>query len=184
MRIYLATAAMIFSACSAPESEVEEKDKMLLANKSPEMTIEVTGPSLTSEQIDAIRLLCDLHYWLDPEAESVVQVDESADVTSYKIFQASEADLPLSLRGVRKQIEATPYADSIERWDFRSAVQLVNTLPLPSNGSIREDFYYKTDIRSKNVVLSYTLEGSEDDARLTSCLKQDDETYPTKSQQS
>ena len=99
---------MIFSACSAPESEVEETDKMPRENKSPEVTIEVTGPSLTSEQIDAIRLLCDLHYRLDPEAESVVQVDESADVTSYKNFQASEADLPLSLWGCEKTNRSDP----------------------------------------------------------------------------
>ncbi len=182
MRIYLATAAMIFSACSAPEYEVDETDTPPWENQNLEVAIEVTGPSLTSEQIDAIRLLCDLHYWLDPEAESVVQVDESADVTSNKSFQASEADLPLSLKGVRKQIEATPYADSIERWDFRSAAQLVNTLPIPSSGSIREDFSYKTDLGSRNVVLSYTLEGSEDNARLTSCLEQGYATYPTESQ--
>ena len=183
MRIYLATAAIIFSACSAPESEVEETDKMPRENKSPEVTIEVTGPSLTSEQIDAIKFLCDLHFWLDPEAESSSEIEISPDVTSDKSFRASEADLPLSLRGVgKKQFEETPYADSIEPREIRSAAQLVNTLPVPSSGSIREDFNYKTRIRSENVVLSYTLEGSEDNARLTSCLEQRYVTYPTESQ--
>lgn len=182
MRIYLATAALIFSACSAPESEVDEIDKMPRENQSPEVGIEVTGPSLTSEQIDAIKLLCDLHYWLDPEAQSFIEIDTTTEVTAENSAKASEADLPLSLKGVKKQTEATPYADSFELWDFSSAAQLVNTLPVPSSGSIREDFNYKTDIRSKNVVLSYTLEGSKDNARLTACAEQADETYPTKSQ--